>query len=89
MNGELDPRVQELCAQIQRERDQARMLKLITELNDILDQPARQLRPDANLIATDTRKDTAPPFPSNSDAVVNIRSNEGRAAIIGPTLKCL
>ena len=53
MNGELDPRVRELCTQIQSERDQARMLKLITELNDILQQPARQLRPDPNTIAAD------------------------------------
>jgi hypothetical protein len=29
------------------------MLKLITELNDIPQQPARQLRPDPNTIAAD------------------------------------
>jgi hypothetical protein len=33
--------VRELCAQIVSEQDQARMLKLITELNDIPQQPAR------------------------------------------------
>ena len=78
MKGELDPRVRELCTQIQSERDQARMLKLITELNDILDQPARQLRPDANLIATDTRKDTAPRFYRTSDAVVKHTFQRGK-----------
>jgi hypothetical protein len=57
MKGELHPRVRELCTQIQSERDQARMLKLITELNDILQQPALQLRPDANLIAEDMARD--------------------------------
>jgi hypothetical protein len=55
MSGEPepDPRVRELCAQIVSEQDQARMLKLITELNDIPQQPARQLRPDPNTIAAD------------------------------------
>jgi len=56
VNGELDPRVRELCLQIIGERDQARMLKLITELNDVLQRSAGQLGQlgrDANQVATD------------------------------------
>ena len=53
MNGGLDPRVRELCSQIQGETDQARMLKLITELNDLLQRPAGQLGQDSNQVAAD------------------------------------
>ncbi len=52
MNGEIDPRVRELCSRIVK-REGTRMLKLITELNNILQQPARQLPPDANMLAAD------------------------------------
>jgi hypothetical protein len=53
MSGELDPRVRELCSQIQGETDQARMLKLITELNSILQQPTGRLLRDDEVIAAD------------------------------------
>ena len=53
MSGELDPRVRELCSQIQGETDQARMLKLITELNSILQQPTGRLWRDDEMIAAD------------------------------------
>jgi len=52
MNDEIDPRVRELCPRIVK-RERNRMLKLITELNNILQQPARQLPPDANMLAAD------------------------------------
>ena len=52
MSGELDPRVRELCSQIQGETDQARMLKLITELNSILQQPTGQSRSDKSVLPT-------------------------------------
>ena len=51
MNGGLDPRVRELCSQIMRETDHARMLKLITELNLVLEQPAEPSRRDTTTIA--------------------------------------
>ena len=51
MSGELDPRVSELCSQILAEKDQTRMLRLVTELNDVLQQVAGQWRQDANTIA--------------------------------------
>jgi hypothetical protein len=53
MSGELDPRVRELCSQIQGETDQARMLKLITELNSILQQPTGRRWRDDEMIAAD------------------------------------
>jgi hypothetical protein len=53
MSGELDPRVRELCLQIQGETDQARMLELITELNSILQQPTGRLWRDDEVIAAD------------------------------------
>jgi len=52
MSGELDPRVRELCLQIQGETDQARMLELITELNSILQEPTGRLLDD-EVIAAD------------------------------------
>jgi len=53
MSGELDPRVRDRCSQIVNEKDQARMLRLITELNRVLQQLAGQLPRDANTIAAD------------------------------------
>jgi hypothetical protein len=53
MSGELDPRVRELCSQILGEKDQARMLRLITELNSVLQQPTGQMQRDSKLIAAD------------------------------------
>ena len=52
MNGELDPRVRELCSQIQGETDQVRMLKLLTELNSILQQPTGQSWSDNGVLPT-------------------------------------
>jgi hypothetical protein len=53
MSGQLDPRVRELCSQIVDEKDQARMLKLITELNGLLERPTEKLGRDANQVAAD------------------------------------
>ena len=53
MSGELDPRVRELCSQIASETDHAKMLKLITELNLVLQQSSGQVERDATTIAVD------------------------------------
>ena len=53
MSGELDPRVRELCSQIARETDHHRMLKLIMELNLVLQQSAAQSEQDTPTMAAD------------------------------------
>jgi hypothetical protein len=53
MNGGVDPRVLELCSQIASETDHARMLKLITELNLVLQQSAAQSEQDTPTMAAD------------------------------------
>ena len=53
MSGGLDPRVRELCSQIVSETDHTKMLKLVTELNRLLQQPAGRLEPEATTVAAD------------------------------------
>ena len=53
MSGGVDPRVRELCSQIVSETDHAKILKLITELNRLLQQSAGQLEPDATTVAAE------------------------------------
>jgi len=52
MSGGLDPRVRELCSQIVSETDNAKMLRLVTELNRLL-QSAGQLQPDVTTVAAE------------------------------------
>ena len=59
MSNELDPRVLELCGRIANEKNQATLLKLITELNNVLEQTTGlkqrtgpQSGRDANMIAS-------------------------------------
>lgn len=54
MSTELDAKVVELCGRIAKEQDQATLLRLITELNNVLEQPtAPQSAQDANTSAAD------------------------------------
>jgi hypothetical protein len=53
MSNELDPRVLELCGRIAKEKNQATLLRLITELNHVLHQTGPQSGRDANMIAAD------------------------------------
>jgi hypothetical protein len=53
MSGGLDLRVRELCSQIVSETDNAKMLKLVTELNRLLQRSAGQLEPDATTVAAE------------------------------------
>lgn len=54
MSNELDPRVLELCGKIAQEQNQATLLRLITELNNVLQQQTGpQSKRDATRIAGD------------------------------------
>jgi len=54
MSNELDPRVLELCGRVAKEKNQATLLRLITELNNVLEQPTGpQSGRDANPSAAD------------------------------------
>jgi hypothetical protein len=52
MSTQLDPRVLELCGKIAKEQNQATLLRLITELNNVLQrQTGPQSKRDTNRIA--------------------------------------